>query len=57
MNLISCDSKKGTTKVKVKDLYKGPLFANSLLDLDEELEPYDVTLSYVTPDNKLKSQI
>jgi hypothetical protein len=67
--LISCVSRKGKTKTKAKDLYKGPLFNNSLaygqslkpdkifilsalhnlLDLDKEIEPYDVTLSYVSP--------
>lgn len=67
--LISCVSKKGTKKAKAKDLYKGPLFTNSLaygkklnpdkifilsalhhlVDLDQEIEPYDVTLSYVPP--------
>ena len=72
--LISCVSKKGPTKAKAKDLYKGPLFTSSLaygislkpdkifilsalhnlLDLDTEIEPYDVTLSYVSPDKKKK---
>lgn len=72
--LISCVSRKGKTKTKAKDLYKGPLFTNSLayglslnpdkifilsayhhlLDLDKEIEPYDVTLSYVSPDKKKK---
>jgi hypothetical protein len=72
--LISCVSRKGTTKAKAKDLYKGPLFTNSLaygqalkpdkifilsahyhlLDLDKEIEPYDVTLSYVSPDKRKK---
>jgi hypothetical protein len=72
--LISCVSKKGKTKAKAKDLYKGPLFTNSLaygqslkpdkifilsalhhlLDLDTEIEPYDVTLSYVSPSKKKK---
>lgn len=72
--LISCVSRKGETKAKAKDLYKGPLFANSLaygqslkpdkifilsalhhlLDLDKEIEPYDVTLSYVSPEKKEK---
>lgn len=72
--LISCVSRKGKTKAKAKDLYKGPLFTNSLaygislkpdkifilsalhnlLDLDEEIEPYDVTLSYISPDKKDK---
>jgi len=28
--LISCVSRKGETKAKAKDLYKGPLFTNSL---------------------------
>lgn len=70
--LISCVSRKGKLKAKAKDLYKGPLFKNSLeyaralnpdhifilsakyylLDLDAEIEPYDVTLSYVSP-NKM----
>ncbi len=73
--LISCVSRKGTTKAKAKDLYKGPLFTNSLaygislkpdkifilsalhnlLDLDKEIEPYDVTLSYVSPNKKAKN--
>ncbi len=72
--LISCVSRKGTTKAKARDLYKGTLFTNSLaygqslkpdrifilsalhhlLDLDKEIEPYEVTLSYVTPDKKEK---
>lgn len=72
--LISCVSRKGKSKAKAKDLYKGPLFTNSLaygislkpnkifilsalhnlLDLDEEIEPYDVTLSYISPDKKDK---
>jgi hypothetical protein len=72
--LISCVSNKGKTKAKAKDLYKGPLFTNSLaygkslkpdkifilsalhhlLDLDKEIEPYDVTLSYVSKDKKIK---
>ena len=72
--LISCVSRKGTTKTKAKDLYKGPLFTNSLaygqalkpdkifilsahyhlLDLDKEIEPYDVTLSYVSPEKREK---
>lgn len=72
--LISCVSRKGKTKAKAKDLYKGPLFTNSLaygislkpdkifilsalhnlLDLDEEIEPYDVTLSYISPKKKDK---
>jgi len=72
--LISCVSKKGTAKAKAKDLYKGPLFANSLaygislkpdkifilsalhylLDLDKEIEPYNVTLSNV-PKGKRKA--
>lgn len=67
--LISCVSKKGNKKAKAKDLYKGPLFTNSiaygqklnpdkifimsalhhLVDFDQEIEPYDVTLSYVSP--------
>ena len=28
--LISCVSRKGTTKAKARDLYKGTLFTNSL---------------------------
>ena len=72
--LISCVSRKGKTKAKAKDLYKGALFSNSLaygealipdkifilsalhhlLDLDTEIEPYDVTLSYVSPVNRKK---
>lgn len=72
--LISCVSRKGETKTKAKDLYRGPLFTNSLdygqalkpdkiyilsalhhlLDLDKEIEPYDVTLSYVSPKKKAK---
>jgi hypothetical protein len=67
--LISCVSKKGNKKAKAKELYKGPLFKNSLtygkklcpdkiyilsalhhlVNLDQEIEPYDVTLSYVPP--------
>lgn len=73
--LISCVSRKGTTKAKAKDLYKSPLFTNSLaygqalkpdkifilsayyhlLDLDQEIEPYDVTLSYVSPEKRKKN--
>ena len=73
--LISCVSRKGKTKAKAKDLYKGPLFTNSLeygkslkpdkifilsalhnlLDLDKEIEPYDVTLSYLSPNKKAKN--
>lgn len=72
--LISCVSRKGKTKAKARDLYKGPLFTYSLaygeslkpdnifilsahyhlLDLDKEIEPYDVTLSYVSPDQRRK---
>ena len=72
--LISCVSRKGKIKSKAKDLYKGPLFSNSLdyaqalrpdkifilsalhhlLDLETEIEPYDVTLSYVSPDKRKK---
>lgn len=73
--LISCVSKKGTIKAKAKDLYKGPLFRNSLaygqslkpdkiyilsalyhlLELDNEIEPYNVTLSYISPKQREKS--
>ena len=72
--LISCVSKKVSTKARAKDLYKGVLFkyslkyANSLktdktlilsalhhvLDLETEIEPYDVTLSNV-PKHKRKA--
>ncbi len=72
--LISCVSRKGTTKAKAEDLYKGPLFTKSLtyskslkpdkifilsalhnlLELDKEIEPYDVTLSYISPDKRKK---
>jgi hypothetical protein len=72
--LISCVSRKGKTKARAKDLYKGPLFTNSLaygqslkpdyifilsayyqlLDLDSIIEPYDVTLSYISPNKKEK---
>lgn len=65
--LIACVSKKGNKKAKAKDLYKSPLFTNSLayayflkpdkifilsalhhlLDLETEIEPYNVTLSNV----------
>lgn len=74
--LISCVSKKGTIKAKAKDLYKGPLFANSLaygqslkpdkifilsalhnlLDVDKEIEPYNVTLSNISK-NKRKANL
>lgn len=74
--LISCVSKKGTVKAKAKDLYKGPLFGNSLaygqslkpdkifilsalhhlLDLDKEIEPYNVTLSNI-PISKRKANL
>lgn len=70
--LISCVSKKGNKKAKAEDLYKGPLFTNSLaygkklkpdkifilsalhhlVYLNQEIEPYDVTLSYVSPDKR-----
>lgn len=73
--LISCVSRKGKIKTKAKDLYKGPLFENSLdygqllfpykifilsakhylLDLEKEIEPYDVTLCYVAPKKKEKN--
>jgi hypothetical protein len=73
--LISCVSRKGKSKVKARDLYKGPLFRYSLecaeslkpdnifilsakhqlLPLDKEIEPYDVTLSYVSPKARLKN--
>jgi hypothetical protein len=66
--LISCVSRKGTKNAKAIDLYKGPLFENSLaygkslkpdkifilsalhhlLDLDKEIEPYNVTLSNIS---------
>ena len=72
--LISCVSRKGNKKTKARDLYKGPLFTNSLkyaeklnpdkifiisakyglVELDEEIEPYDVTLSYVPPSKRKK---
>ena len=71
--LISCVSKKGNKKTKAKDLYKGPLFTNSLtfaeklnpdnifilsakyglVDINREIEPYDVTLSYVSPSKRM----
>jgi hypothetical protein len=74
--LISCVSRKGTTKAKAKELYKGPLFKNSLaygislkpdkifilsalhhlLDLDTEIEAYNVTLSNI-PKNKRKADL
>ena len=70
--LIACVSKKGKTRAKAKDLYKGALFTRSLayakslkpdkifiisalhglLSLEKEIEPYDVTLSYVNPKKK-----
>ncbi len=63
--LISCSSKKQTTKSKAKDLYQGPLFKlnlayakslnpdkifilsakYNLLNLNDEIEPYDLTLN------------
>lgn len=72
--LISCVSRKGNTKLPAKDLYKGPLFTNSLaygkslkpdnifilsalhhvLGLEKEIEPYDVSLSYVSPLKRAK---
>ena len=72
--LISCVSRKGMTKAKAENLYKGPLFINSLayskslkpdkifilsalhglLDLNKEIEPYDVTLSYISPEIRKK---
>jgi len=71
--LISCVSKKGNKKTKARDLYKGPLFTNSLayaeklnpdnifiisakyglVELNREIEPYDVTLSYVPPSKRM----
>ena len=71
--LIACVSKKGDKRAKAKDLYKSPLFTNSLayayslkpdkifilsalhhlLDLEKEIEPYNVTLSNV-PKKKRK---
>lgn len=70
--LISCVSRKGNSKAKAGELYKGPLFTNSLayanklnpdkifilsalhhlLDLEKEIEPYDVTLSYIPVDKR-----
>jgi hypothetical protein len=72
--LIACVSKKGDKRAKAKDLYKSPLFTNSLayayslkpdkifilsalhhlLDLEKEIEPYNVTLSNV-PKKKRKA--
>ncbi len=72
--LISCVSRKGNEKAKAKDLYKGPLFTNSLtyaeklnpdkifiisakyglVELNKEIEPYDITLSYVPPSKRAK---
>lgn len=63
--LISCASKKESTKMKAKDLYISPLFKKSLeyahsfnpdhiyilsakhhlLSLDEEIEPYNLSLN------------
>jgi hypothetical protein len=74
--LISCASRKGIIKAKARELYKGPLFTNSLaygislnpdkifilsalhhlLDLDTEIEPYNVTLCNI-PKNKRKSDL
>jgi hypothetical protein len=71
--LISCVSRKGNLKAKARDLYKGPLFVNSLayaealrpdkifilsalyrlVELEMEIEPYNVTLSYVPPEKKI----
>ncbi len=71
--LISCVFRKGKTKAKAKDLYKGPLFEHSLMygellkpdkifilsalhhliELEKEIEPYNVTLSNV-PKSKRK---
>lgn len=71
--LISCVSKKRSTKTKAKDLYISPLFKTSLaysyslnpdkifilsalhhlLDLETEIEPYNVTLSNI-PKSKRK---
>ncbi len=65
--LISCVSKKKSTKSKAKDLYVSPLFKTSLayayslkpdeifvlsalhhlLDLEAEIEPYNITLSNI----------
>ena len=72
--LISCVSRKGKTRAKAKDLYKGDLFKYSLayaealnpdkihilsalhhlLDLEKEIDPYDVTLSYLSPSQRDK---
>lgn len=74
--LISCTSRKQKNKALAKNMYKGPLFKNSLdygqslkpdkifilsalhhlLDLNQEIEPYNVTLSYVSP-KKRKSEL
>jgi len=74
--LISCVSRKGTTKSKARELYKGPLFTSSLaygislnpdkifilsalhqlLNLDTEIEPYNVTLSNI-PKSKRKADL
>ena len=71
--LISCVSKKRSSKAKAKDIYKSALFKYSLayaytchperifilsalhhvLDLETEIEPYEVTLSNV-PKNRRK---
>ena len=75
--LISCASKKLSTKMPAKDLYNSVLFkysleyANSikhdkiyilsakhhLLDLETQIEPYDVTLSYISPKSRKSNLI
>ena len=70
--LISCASKKHSTKMQAKDLYNSVLFKSSLeyansikhdkiyilsakhhlLDLETQIEPYDVTLSYISPKSR-----
>jgi hypothetical protein len=73
--LISCVASKGKTKSKASELYKGPLFRNSLeyaralkpnkifvlsalhhlLDLNKEIEPYNVTLSNIPASKRLNN--
>jgi hypothetical protein len=72
--LIACVSKKGSKRAKAKDIYKSPLFINSLkyahslnpdkifilsalhhlLNLEKEIEPYDVTLSNISLEKRKK---
>lgn len=73
--LIGCVSRKGQTKARARELYKGPLFTKSLayayklkaddifilsalhhlVSLEKEIEPYNVTLAYVSPKKRARN--